>query len=255
MNAPRDAELPLAGGNASDGVVRIGATVRKPWLDSMPRTLAYMDALRERGIDVPRAHGRDERGRLVLDFVPGTMALGLAPLPDEMVERVGALVRGMHDAAADLPVPEDWPVLLPAPHADLICHNDLATWNLVVDGDRLTFIDFDGAGPSSRIWDLAYAAVSFAHAVPGASPAAAASRLRSLLEGYGADAAMRRELPAMMARRARAMAEMLRRAHTEGIEPWGSMHADGHGEHWRLTVAWIEEHQELLARAISAEPS
>ena len=52
----------LEGGNATEGVVRVGDTVRKPWLPTTERTIGYLETLRERGIDVPATHGRDERG-------------------------------------------------------------------------------------------------------------------------------------------------------------------------------------------------
>ncbi|PZU41038.1 MAG: aminoglycoside phosphotransferase, partial [Arsenicicoccus sp.] len=94
----------LHGGNASGAVVRVGDTVRKPWQPSTPRVVEFMDALREAGIDVPRTYGADEQGRLVLEFVPGTMAIDLAPLPLDTLTRVGALVRRIHDASARLPV-------------------------------------------------------------------------------------------------------------------------------------------------------
>lgn len=245
-------EEALAGGNASAGVVRIGDTVRKPWHAQMPRVIAYVEHLRASGIAVPCPRGRDEAGRLILDYIPGQMAIDLAPLPLATVERVGTLVRTLHDAAADLPVPADWPVLLPAPEPDLICHNDLATWNLVIDGDRLAFIDVDGAGPSSRLWDLADAAVSFSHAGPDVSVSVVAPRLATLLRGYGADDRLRRALPVTMADRSRAMADMLRDSHERGIVPWGTMHVEGHGEHWRGTTRWLERHRGDLERACLA---
>ncbi|GAA1398384.1 phosphotransferase [Luteococcus peritonei] len=239
----------LAGGNATDQVVRIGQTVRKPWLETSGRAMALLEHVRSAGIDVPRFHGRDEQGRMVLDHVPGTMAIDLAPLDEHTVHRVGALVRSIHDACADLPVPQDWPVLLPAPHPDLLCHNDLATWNLVVDGDRLVFIDWDGAGPSNRLWDLAYAAIAFAHLFADADPAASARRLAALLDGYDADEAMRAALPEAMAARAEAMWHHLREAHRTGWEPWASMYVEGHGETWQQSAAFIRRHQELWRRA------
>jgi len=62
-------EILLAGGNASDGVVRVGSTVRKPWAESTPSVLHYMRALRAAGIDVPKVYGQDPQGRQITEFV------------------------------------------------------------------------------------------------------------------------------------------------------------------------------------------
>lgn len=242
----------LHGGNASGAVVRVGDTVRKPWQPSTPRVVEFMDALREAGIDVPRTYGADEQGRLVLEFVPGTMAIDLAPLPLDTLTRVGALVRRIHDASARLPVPEDWQaVVFPAPYTELLCHHDLATWNLVVDGDRLVFIDWDAAGPSSRSWDLAYSALTFAHLVPGAEAEACVRRLTAFVDGYGADPDLRTVLPDLMVQRAQAMWELLHSSHLEGREPWGTMYADGHGDYWSATTDFIAQHRRAWVDALT----
>lgn len=241
MDAPN--ETRLAGGNASDAVTRVGDTVRKPWQPTTDHVVGYLKALRDKGIDVPAHLGRDERGRQVLEFVPGRLAMSLDPLDAETVAAVGRLVRSIHDASEGLPVPADWPVAIPAATPDLICHNDLASWNLVVDGDRLVFIDWDGAGPSTRLWDLAYAAVSFGHLFPGSEVDGCVDRLRALLEGYDADRTLRRALPTTLARRSRAMHDLLLRGHRTGEQPWGRMYAEGHGRHWLATTTFIESHE------------
>ena len=241
----------LTGGNASASVVRIGMTVRKPWLATTERTSAYMRALRQRGIDIPELHGRDEQGRLIVDYVPGRLALDHAPLDADVIHAVGAVVRSIHDASVGLPTPADWDVLLPAKKPNLLCHNDLATWNLIIDGDRLVFIDWDGAGPSTRLWDLAHAAISFGHLFPDADARAAAGRLAAFVDGYRADPHLRSALPETMVQRASAMHEMLKRSHESGREPWGSMHSEGHGQHWLGTATFINQHIVGWQRALA----
>jgi len=210
-----------------------------------------MRALRRRGIDIPEPLGRDEKGRLVLEFVPGELAMNRSPLDAAALERIGALVRGIHDASVGLPVSDAWEVLLPADEPNLLCHNDLATWNLIIDGERLVFIDWDGAGPSTRLWDLAYAAISFGHLFPSEDPHEATGRLAAFLNGYDADSVLRAALPRTMVKRARAMHDLLRHSHESGREPWGSMYADGHGLLWGDTATYIARHQATWTQALS----
>jgi Ser/Thr protein kinase RdoA (MazF antagonist) len=92
-------EQKLEGGNVCDGVLRIGATVRKPWTASTPSVLKFMRAVREAGVDVPAVLGQDEQGRQVTEFIPGRLALESDPLTHTELRRVGAMVRAIHDAS------------------------------------------------------------------------------------------------------------------------------------------------------------
>jgi len=245
-----DREVPLEGGNATAGVVRVGDTVRKPWTSTAGHVSDFVDMLADAGVDVPRMLGRDDVGRQILEFVPGRLAEELLPLSVADLGRVGRLIRAIHDAAAPGGIPEGpWDPLIPTPDADLICHNDLAPWNLIV-GERWVFIDWDGAGPSTRLWDLAYAAGAFTLNDVDESPTAAADRLAALVDGYGADQALREALPEAMASRTAAMHDLLRIAHLTGREPWGTMYIQGHGEHWRAAAEYVTQHEDIWKAAL-----
>ena len=130
-------EHELTGGNASGSVVRVGGTVRKPWIDNSPVVQSHLAALRSQGVDAPRPLGRDEDGRRTVEYVEGSIALGQVPLEADGLRRVGRMIHGIHDVSESVPIPDPdgWNTLLPADNPNLMCHNDLAPWNLVI-GDR-----------------------------------------------------------------------------------------------------------------------
>ncbi|WP_433674702.1 phosphotransferase [Microbacterium gorillae] len=246
-----DVEVPLTGGNATAGVVRVGDTVRKPVVASSSATTHFMEAMLGAGIDVPRPQGVDAAGRLILEFVPGTLADDDAPELGQL-EEVGRLIRRIHDASL-LYVPEPdavWDAIIPPPGSpELICHNDLTPWNLVM-GERMVFIDWDGAGPSTRAWDLAYSAQAFAGLHAEADEAACAQRLRAIVDGYGPDEVLRRALPALLAIRAQAMHDMLADAHRDGRMPWARMYKEEHGAFWAAAAAWIRQREHVWQAAL-----
>ncbi|GAB3519117.1 phosphotransferase [Arthrobacter monumenti] len=246
-------EQALTGGNATDEVVRIGDTVRKPWHSTTPAVHQFLRVMREQGVDAPQPLGQDEHGRQVMEFVPGTLAIEMLPLNPQDLRRVGAMVRRIHDISTGFPVPDmdEWDVLIPAADADLMCHNDLAPWNLIV-GERWVFIDWDAAGPSTRLWDLAYSAQSFALLVQGEPVDAAAARLRAFIDGYGAGDELRAALPAAMSERTAAMHHMLQSANENDVQPWGRMYVEGHGTHWREAAEYVQHHQSAWAAALTA---
>src|SRR5690625_3448262 len=110
-------ELVLSGGDAAEGVVRVAGPVRKPGSPASAIAYAYMRALADAWVDVPAPLGRDEQGRQITEFVPGTLAMDSPPRSREELSRVGAIVRSIHDASASF-IPAEgavWEPLIPPP--------------------------------------------------------------------------------------------------------------------------------------------
>jgi Ser/Thr protein kinase RdoA (MazF antagonist) len=243
-SGPAEEEL-LTGGNVAGRVVRAGYTVRKPAGPATRAISALLDHLATAGFDgAPRNLGTDAEGRHVLEYIPGPMAHDLPPLGLDGLRRVGRLIRRLHDAAQSFEPPPgaQWDVAIPPDRRELICHHDLAPWNLVCGPDRWVFIDWDGAGPGSRLWDLGYAVTGFIPLAPGGDPATDGPRMRALADGYGLNAGQRRELPALAAAHTRGMYELLRDGAVTGTQPWARLHAEGHAEFWGPAADYIERH-------------
>lgn len=241
----------LAGGNVAAEVVRIRDTVRKPWTPATPSVHAFLRHLD--GVEaVPRALGRDGQGRQVLAYAPGSLAQDGPPMTEAELRRLGGIVRAIHDASEGFVPPPGavWDVAIPPDGADLVCHQDLAPWNLVRDGDVWTFIDWDAAAPGTRMWDLAYVVQAFVPLVAAGDPVADAPRVRALADGYGLDAAGRAVLPEKMLERTRAMVRLLEEGSRTGAMPWARLWDEGHGVHWSGAAAYIKTHLAVWRSAL-----
>jgi Ser/Thr protein kinase RdoA (MazF antagonist) len=248
------AEHVLTGGNVSGVVVRVGDTVRKPVTPATPAVEALLTHLETQGFaGAPRTLGRDERGRHVLEYIPGQVADTGPPLDQRGLRRLGQLIRDLHDATASFTPPPTarWNVVIPPDRQDLICHHDLAPWNLVRDGERWVFIDWDGAGPGSRLFDLAYSAQSFVPLAAGGDPAADGPRLRALADGYGLDADQRARLPALISAHTRGMLDLLVGSAATGVQPWARLHAEGHSDYWDSAAGYVDQHLAAWTRALA----
>jgi hypothetical protein len=244
----------LPGGNVAAKVVRVGQTVRKPAGPQTPAVEAFLTHLNAAGLPmVPRTLGRDDSGRHVIEYIPGPLAHSLAPLDAPGLHRVGGMIRDLHDASESFRPPEGarWSTAIPPDREDLICHHDLAPWNMIMDGDRWVFIDWDAAGPGSRLWDLAYAIKGFVPLEAGGDPAADGFRVRALADGYRLARAQRQELVPLLGVRTRAMHDLLCRAAGTGEQPWARLYAEGHGEYWGRSASYVETHEPDWARALS----
>lgn len=269
-----EAEVHLAAGNLTEGVVRIGGTVRRPHLPQSTAVADYLDHLQRAGFEgSPRYLGRDRNGRDVLTYldgdVPGT------PLPewsadDGLLDSVARLLRRLHDASEDYAADRGFAaapgtrwrrdlVKIDLPRADpppeLVSHLDVTPRNTVVrDGRAAGFIDFDLAGPTTRLLNAYNAAVHWIPLCPPVDLPLAwrnidqPRRLRIFAEAYGLSAEQRAALPDLGI--ARADISWLRmRASAEQLGGgWARMWENGAGDVIRRRQSWlIESRSELLA--------
>lgn len=243
----------VLGGNVTGAVVRVGNTVRRPvgpWSDAVDALLTHLAAVGFNG--APRALGRDEQGRQVLEFIPGMVGSPSPRYSLKELSEIGHLLRELHAATASFvpPARATWNHVIAPDREELICHNDPAPWNLVKATGRWVLIDWDFAGPGSRLWDLAYNAqttvpLDAQHDVP-----TAAARLRALVDGYDLDDAGRHELAGMLTRRARAMHEMLRRQASAGVAPWSRIWIED-GQYWDETADYLANNVAAWIDALS----
>ena len=183
-------------------------------------------------------------------MIPGRPARVHGQPARKPAERPGR-IRELHDASEDFEPPPGarWQVVIGPDRRDLICHHDLAPWNLVLGADRWVFIDWDGAGPGSRLRDLAYAITGFVPLRSDGNPSADAPRIRALGDGYGLDAGQRGQLPPLIAAH-RAMFDLLRDSARTGAQPWARLFAEGHGDYWESAADYIERYLDTWSRAL-----
>ncbi|WP_018640061.1 aminoglycoside phosphotransferase/kinase family protein [Parafrankia elaeagni] len=145
-------EEPLPG-HVTTGVVRAGGTVRRPvgpWTDAVDALLEHLHLV---GFaDAPRPLGRDVQGRQVLEYLPGELGAPAGTNATAELVSIGRMLADLHQALASFVSPAGavWNRIIPPDREDLVCHNDVAPWNLVRSPGGWALIDWDGAAPSSR---------------------------------------------------------------------------------------------------------
>jgi 8-oxo-dGTP pyrophosphatase MutT (NUDIX family) len=183
---------PLPGGQTG-GAVRIGGTVRRPtgaWTPAVHDLLAFLDRA---GLDaVPGVLGTDVRGREIVTYLPGEVSAD-GPVSDARLAALAAWTRRYHDIVAEYrPAPTmTWRSGAPStpwPAGQIICHNDLAPYNVAYRGEAVSGVfDWDMAGPGRPLEDLAFCAWNAVPFTRTIDPVDAARRLRVLASGYGAE--------------------------------------------------------------------
>jgi aminoglycoside phosphotransferase len=146
--------------------------------------------------EAPRVLGMDAQGREILAFIPGEAYAGAEnPVPDRVFDAehlvdAAQLLRRYHDVVSGFVSPPGaaWRLVAPTEH-ELICHNDWSPWNALFRDEQLAvMLDWDLAGPGSRLWDVANSAACWVTLFSQAklfSLAERAQRLRLFCDAYG----------------------------------------------------------------------
>jgi aminoglycoside phosphotransferase (APT) family kinase protein len=174
-------EQGLAGGRQTQGIVRVGQTVRRSLHERSDYVHALLRHLEAVGFDgAPRLLGIDEQGREVLTYLPGEVIVrSPARLSDARLDSAARLVRRFHDATAGTTLAGD---------QEVVCHGDLGPHNLVFEGDAAVgIIDWDASvAPGSRLVDLGHAVWCCADVAERAVPVPEQARkVRRMCDAYG----------------------------------------------------------------------
>jgi hypothetical protein len=265
-------EVPLPGGDVTEGVVRVGDTVRRPVQENSLLVHALLKHLESVGFDgAPRFLGIDARGREVLTFIEGGVAGRPRPAwiaNEGRLVSVARLVRAYDDAAATFMPP---PGTLPDPGApgplgipptppyppELIGHVDITPENVVFrDGEAVALIDFDLAKWATRADEVFNMMMWWA---PLADPVDVdpllqhvdvPRRCRLLADAYGMSQADRQRLVNVAIMRTRRSWHLMKqRAETHG-GGWQRMWDEGVGDVINRRLAWLERNASSLREVL-----
>jgi hypothetical protein len=223
----------LRGGNITPGVVRIGATVRRPRgprADFGESLLRVLNAVGFRW--APRFLGRDDLGRDVLEFVDGSTTDHPSQRDERSYERFGAILRELHDVTRGDGLAAD---------RECVVHGDPGPFNVVMrDGMPAAIIDWDSAHPGSALEDVGYAAWTWCVQSAGGVPIPdQGRRLRAFRDGYD-----RSMSPAELLRAIEAAHHALRDSEYAILADRAAPRQ--RRNHARAAVAWVEADSALL---------
>jgi hypothetical protein len=269
-----DLEIPLPGGDVTEGVVRVGDTVRRargPWSSAVASYLQHLERVGFEG--APRFLGVDERGRDILEFiageVPGQPVVEPWAVTGPVLVAVARLLRRLHEASASFVPPDDacwfgddvhvdFPAdLPPEPPVDVIGHFDVTPQNVVFRaGAPVALIDFDLTRPGSRLRDAVNTAMWWVPLVPPGDrdPALAEcetpSRLSLFVDAYDLDDDERRAFCDVAIHGATRSWHRMRANAEQRGGGWARMWDEGAGDRILRRRAWLLAQRASLESAL-----
>ena len=258
-----EAEIPLRGGDMTEGIVRIGATVRRPVRPHTAAVHALLRHLEAVGFEgAPRVLGIDSKNREVLTYLPGEVPRRPLPgyaLADSTLVALAGLQHAYHEAVAGF-TPPSWArwdgeltALVDSP-ATIVCHCDINLENVIFRTETAglrpyAFIDFDLARPGTRLVDVIQTLRYWAPIAepadrdPALREADAVARMAVFCDAYGLSYLERARLVPVASRwLRRSQATIARRARTRG-GAWARMLDQGVGERLMRSALWLERNR------------
>ena len=244
----------------TDGVVRVGRTVRRPVRPHTPAVHALLRHLEAVGFEgAPRVLGIDAQNREVLTYLPGEVPH--RPLPtyavsEATLSRLAELQLRYHQAVVGFEPPAwaQWDGEV-TPRVDgpaeLVCHCDINLENVIFrpgqDGpEPYALIDFDRARPGTRLVDIIQTLRYWAPLAapcdrdPAFADVDVPGRIAVFCQAYGLSYAERARLvPVAVRWMRRSRTTITARARRHG-GPWSRMLAAGVGERLLRSATWLE---------------
>ncbi len=266
-------EEPLIGGDLTEGIVRVGNTVRRPRTDESDLVEALLLFLERSGFDgAPRFLGWDDRGRQMLSFIGGQVAGRPWPAwvaDDERIVSVARLVRRYDDAAqgfglpavveaAIRPDPPGMPPSVMGP-ATFVAHMDICPENVVFrDREAMALIDFDLARPANRLREVGNMLLWWAPLMPASDredcvrEVDAFARAALMVHAYGLDPRERATITAAIQNSTQRTWHAMRfRAEQRG-GPWQRLWDQGIGDRIARRQQWLADNAGALHAAVTS---
>ena len=271
---PSHPQTALPAGDVTVGVVRVADTVRRPRQPQSRAVAALLLHLHAAGFrGAPRFLGTDAEGRDVLEHVDGDVAGAELPdwaADDALLAPLGALLRGLHEAAGgfvapprpqwfrdQLPDPPEHAALLPP--STVVGHNDVTPQNVVVrDGVPLAVVDFDLSGPTTGLREVVNTCLHWAPLRDPVDREGAYARMdpfarcRLLADGYGLSGPERAAFVDTAVVSAVVGRHRMRRAALEYGGGWARMWQEGVGDVIARREVWLRGSRSRIEDALLA---
>ena len=175
---------------------------------------------------------------------------------DSTLTAVARLLREYHDVVRGFSPPPGaiWQVQVGAPDSGpLVCHNDIAPYNTVFQGDRpVGFIDWDLAAPGPALYDVAHAVWYWVplYDAPEKPRENHGERLRLFCDAYELGPGERQRLLPTVRRRVEASYRTLKEWGEAGKPGWAEMWRTGHADGKLDSLRWLDAHWQALEAAL-----